>query len=371
MRGLVIVLALAACGGGSSDPGDNNGPDGGGSDHPDGSHPGSDGSGGPLPVGFSYTAYKDTGINMDWNTNTISSSVSGTRTPLVQDIAGNAVTLAFATGACGSENWGGVQGDALATANAAAFAAAGVHYIVSTGGASGTFTCDDDAAFETFVSRWQSATLDGIDFDIEAGQSADVIDALVARVATAHAAHPSLRFSFTLGSLGPGTGATAQSLGGDAMDSLNVYGDNTLAAIAQQLGFTGDASTWPAYVTINLMTMDYGSTGQYNCIVSGSSCEMGQSAIQAAYNLHDHQGVPYSGIELTPMIGGNDTPGETFTLDDASAVGAFVQANSLAGLHFWSYDRDTDCAPGSSSPTCNSLGTAGNYGFLHAFAAAL
>src|SRR5262249_51806587 len=132
MRRLAIVLALAACGGGSSD--NTTSPDGGGSsDSPggtDGAHPG---DGGVLPGGFSFTAYKDTGINMDWNTNTISSSVSGTRTPLAQDIDGHAVTLAFATGACGSENWAGVPGDQLATANAAAFAAAGVHYILSTG----------------------------------------------------------------------------------------------------------------------------------------------------------------------------------------------------------------------------------------------
>jgi hypothetical protein len=37
-------------------------------------------------------------------------------------------------------------------------------------------------------------------------------------------------------------------------------------------------------------------------LVSGGACEMGQSAIQAAYNLHDKWGVPYSNIELAPMI---------------------------------------------------------------------
>ena len=37
------------------------------------------------------------------------------------------------------------------------------------------------------------------------------------------------------------------------------------------------------------------------------------------------------------------------------------------GLHFWSLDRDTDCAPGSSSPTCNSYGAAGSFGFTNRF----
>ncbi|WP_232443306.1 hypothetical protein [Burkholderia ubonensis] len=42
--------------------------------------------------------------------------------------------------------------------------------------------------------------------------------------------------------------------------------------------------------TINLMTMDYGSAGPGNCVVANGTCQMGQSAIQAAMNLHDHWG---------------------------------------------------------------------------------
>jgi hypothetical protein len=97
---------------------------------------------------------------------------------------------------------------------------------------------------------------------------------------------------------------------------------------------------------------------------------MGQSALQAAYNLHDKWGVPYANLELTPMIGGNDVAGEQFTLADADAIAAFAIAHSLAGVHYWSYDRDTDCPAGSASPTCNSLGTAGTRGFLKRFTTA-
>ena len=123
--------------------------------------------------------------------------------------------------------------------------------------------------------------------------------------------------------------------------------------------------------TIDLMTMDYGSAGPGNCVVAGGSCEMGQSAIQAAMNLHDHWGVPYSQIEVTPMIGGNDVAGETFTPADADAVSAFVKQYGLAGLHFWSFDRDVDCAPGSASPTCNSIGGVGTLGYTNRFASDL
>jgi chitinase len=46
--------------------------------------------------------------------------VTGTATPFASDITaagGKTITFAFATGECGSENWAGVAGDAMATAN--------------------------------------------------------------------------------------------------------------------------------------------------------------------------------------------------------------------------------------------------------------
>ena len=88
-----------------------------------------------------------------------------------------------------------------------------------------------------------------------------------------------------------------------------------------------------------------------------------------AYNLADHWGVPYAAIELTSMIGGNDTQSEQFTLPDADTVAAFAVARGLAGVHYWSYDRDVDCPPGAASPTCNSIGNAGTRGYLQRFLA--
>ena len=93
--------------------------------------------------------------------------------------------------------------------------------------------------------------------------------------------------------------------------------------------------------------------GERSC---GGLCDMGQSAIQAAYNLHDTWGVPYANIELTPMIGGNDVQNEHFTLANVDTMTSWAIANGLAGVHYWSYDRDTDCPLGSASPICNSLG---------------
>ncbi len=50
---------------------------------------------------------------------------------------------------------------------------------------------------------------------------------------------------------------------------------------------------------------------------------------------------------------------------------SFVKQNGLAGVHFWSLDRDVDCAPGPSSATCNSYGQAGVLGFSNRFIADL
>jgi hypothetical protein len=326
---------------------------------------------GTAPASLVFSPYKDTSINMNWNTNVISTALSGSTAPFASDFTANGgktITLAFATGECGSENWAGVQGDAMATANVSLLTGAGVSYVISTGGAAGIFTCGTDSGFDTFVGRWASANLIGVDFDIEAGQTQADITALIQRIQTAHGTYPGLRFSLTVATLANNNGSsTAQDLGSGVTDSLNTYGDMVLSAVSSTFG-----STWPSFVTVDLMTMDYGSASDGVCVVSGGACEMAQSAIQAAYNLRDTHGVPFANIELTPMIGGNDVSSEQFTTGDATTISQFAIANGLAGIHYWSYDRDTDCAQGSASATCNTMGNgyAGAHGYLKAFLAA-
>jgi len=83
---------------------------------------------------------------------------------------------------------------------------------------------------------------------------------------------------------------------------------------------------------------------------------MGQSAIQAVANLEHTYGIPASKIAVTPMIGLNDNSSETFTPADVDTLTHYAASNGLAGLHFWSLDRDTPCPSAQSyaSPTCNS-----------------
>ena len=126
---------------------------------------------------------------------------------------------------------------------------------------------------------------------------------------------------------------------------------------------------------INLMVMDYGAPNKYVCVVDSISglCDMGKSAVAAAESLKSAYGIPYSRIELTPMIGGNDATDEHFTIANAQSMSSYVLSKGLAGVHYWSFDRDRDCARGYASSTCNSLGvpSAGTLGFFKAFLGAL
>ena len=309
----------------------------------------------PPPAGsITYGPYKDITVSMNWNTNVISTAVTGTLSPVlsVKPAKLKMVTWAFATGACGSETWGGLAPAAVASANVQNFVNAGTKYIISTGGAAGSFTCASDANFETFVNRYASSSLAGIDFDIEAGQSSADIDNLVARVKASQSKHPGLRWSFTLATLGGNSPQSLGSMGVTVMNSIKSH------------GLTG-------YI-INLMAMDYGSAIASNCTLgSNGKCDMGKSAIQSAVNLHNYYGVPYSQIEVTPMIGGNDATDEIFSIADVTTLSNWVKANGASGIHFWSLDRDKDCALGYASATCNSYGTAGNWGFTNSFISAL
>ena len=302
----------------------------------------------PPPTGGSsmlFSPYKDVTVNLNWNTNTMqTAAATGSAIPIVgsnslQSHVSNlgAITLAFATGECGSENWGGVPGASFASANIAGLNSAGLSYVVSTGGAAGVFTCGSTSGMATFLSRYYTSHMVGIDFDIEGGQSQSTINNLVSAAVYAQGQHPSLRFSFTIATLAASDG----SFGG-----VNSLGDMVVRAVK--------ASSLSNY-TINLMVMDYGAAGSGICVVSGGACDMGQSAIQAAKNLEHTYGIAASHIELTPMIGVNDNSAELFSIANTDTMVSWAISNGLAGVHFWSLDRDTPCSQSTASPTCNSV----------------
>ena len=266
-----------------------------------------------------------------------------------------ALTWAFATGECGSETWRGQTGQQVAAANVAAFAGAGIDYVISTGGMGGVFTCATDEGMERFLSRYESKHLAGIDFDIEAEQSKEQVTSLVQRAATAQKRRPHLRVSFTV----------ATHAGADgSRRSLNTLGETILAAVR-----ASGLRDW----TFNLMVMDYGPPAPDVCVIRAGVCDMGASAVQAARNVHEKYGIPLAQIEVTAMIGVNDVPRNDFTVADARLLGAAAKKMGLAGLHWWSLDRDKPCdvPVQGASDRCHGIDGAPAGAFDAAFRAGL
>ena len=309
----------------------------------------------PTPLAFSFSPYKEVTTGGISDANVMQTSVSGTAVPQANAMPARNTTLtwAFASGNCGAESWDGIDGATFAAANVPAFVNAGKYYIVSSGGWGQQFKCTSDAGFTQFIQRYYSSSMLGVDFDIEGGSAVDWtqsdVDNLVQRVINAQKTYPNLRFSFTVG-----------TTGGSAV-GLNNYGQMVLNSIAN-FGMHN--------YLINLMVMDYGPNATSDiCVVANGTCNMGASAVQAAQSLHSAYGIAYNQIELTPMIGQNDSVPNIFQVSDIATVSSFVNANGLAGVHFWSFDRDTDCPydPNGPSGTCNGVGNAGVLGYTNGF----
>ena len=287
------------------------------------------------------SVYKDIYIGMNWQNNVISSNVEGTQKQLVDLMhSGDGVRLSFATGECGSEIWAGISADTFAKANIGLLNSHGIQYTVSTGGNKDVFTCSSTSGADTFLNRYKGAQLQGLDFDIEVEMSTDQLSKLMQSVFYLQQKYPELTISFTLAS-SASTGPVATS--------INELGISVLTA-ARNAGLK---------FVVNLMTMNYGLTpSQWICVVDGNQkCDMGASAIQAAKNLNKIHDVPFTEIALTPMIGMNDITTEIFTISDMKKVLKFGKKYRLAGLHYWSFDRDCQCpdSPVVASSTCSGV----------------
>lgn len=295
-------------------------------------------SGAANSAEFFFAPYKDASLMLEANTGHMQRLVGQAPAPLLQaDLP--ALIWAFATGECGQERWGAVDTDRFAQANVAAFVQAKRPYVVSTGGEAGSFTCASDEGFAKFLARYDSPFLKGLDFDIERQQTPAQIDDLVQRAAALQRQRPALRISFTV--------ATHAAANG-SQQSLNPLGETVLRSLRRH-GFER--------AILNLMVMNYGPAQPAHCALRDGRCDMGASALQAARNVSSKYGVPMNRIALTPMLGENDVADNVFTLADAQRVANEARAAGLAGLHYWSLDRDQPCGQGEPrvSPRCHAL----------------
>ncbi|KVO43637.1 chitinase [Burkholderia ubonensis] len=276
-------------------------------------------------------------------------------------------TLAFVVAGNGcTPSWGGVQaigngatGDLLTSIGTAVtnYRAKGGEVAVSFGGASGTplmQACTSVPALKTALQTViDTYSLTHVDFDIEGASQQDT--AAVARnfqaVAQLQADYAAkgkpLHVTLTLPVMPTGL----------IQDGLNVLN----AAIASKVNL--DA--------VNVMTMDYGPAG----------IDMGAAATSAAQGLYSQldtayksAGRPLSSSQLwqmvgvTPMIGVNDTQGETFTLDNAQSVLNAGVNNGYGFISYWSATRDKQCDSNSgyASPICSGV-TQQPYAFASIF----
>ncbi len=304
-----------------------------------------------------FGPYKHINMGLDTTTNLVMDTAHGTPQPLASEgkhrlpQGVSVLSLAFASGECGEEHWGGVAAQKLADANVQPLHQAALPYIVSTGGEGGVFTCGTDVGFEKFVQRYNSPSLIGFDFDIESTQTEAGIRNLVQRLPMAQKIHPKLRFSFTLATFASSDGSGA---------SLNATGAQVMRAL-QDFGVQG-------YV-INLMVMNYGPGTTANCVVRQERCDMAASAEQAVKNLQAKYHLPPSQIAITAMLGVNDVVSNIFTPHDARQLARYARRQGLAGLHYWSLDRDRPCAEEATnvSPICSSLNSVPADAFISAF----
>jgi hypothetical protein len=274
----------------------------------------------PPASGFIFSPYKDVTVDANWNTGAQQTTVTGTSELVTLAMPNRTLTWAFATGTCGSETWAGITVAQEAT-NVATFVSAGKDYIVSTGGAAGSFDCPSSSGLVSFISKYYSANMLGVDFDIESGQTQTVINDLVTSAKGAESSYPNLRFSFTLASFG---------------GSVNPILGATGVAVVNEIKSAGLGGNY----TINPMAFDFGAANPTYCVVVGGVCEMGQSAIQAMESVSSQFGIPYGHIEVTIEVPADDG-GASFTSADVTTLCNWIKSNGVAGIHYWSLDRDT------------------------------
>lgn len=125
-----------------------------------------------------------------------------------------------------------------------------------------------------------------------------------------------------------------------------------------------------------LSPSSYTATGKPSADVctlnNAGGCDMGLSAINAIKSLNIFFGISFANIGVTPMIGRNDFETSIFSMADLDVLTKYVLEVKLAGFHFWSLDRDNDCAAGPATPTCNNMGLSlGRFAFSKAYASKL
>jgi hypothetical protein len=258
-------------------------------------------------------------------------------------------TLAFILGAGCSASWFGAfpmntaEADAIGT-RINELRAVGGDVIISFGGAAAPELADVCSTVSTLQAQYQAVvtkySLKTMDLDIE-DFPPTAIDNRNKALKGLEAANPNLKVQYTLGVLE--SGFTQSQI--DVLNNARTNGTRV--------------------DRVNIMAMDYGHSvsDMYAAAVSGA---------QAARSWLNANGFSGTQLGITPMIGVNDSAGETFTLANATSLVSWANSNGVTELAFWSVGRDNGGCPGggAASPSCSGISQS-NFQFssiFHGFA---
>ncbi len=211
-------------------------------------------------------------------------------------------------------------------------------YTVDTDGTDLGNQCSSASAMATQVeSVVTTMNVTHLDFDIESSEETNSTDftrtaqALALVRSWASSTGRALNISYTLPVLPSGF----------TSDGLNVLN------AAQSSGFKPDV--------VNIMTMDYGTSGTEMGTASNQALDAAAGQVASVFG--ESTPAAYAMLGNTPMIGQNDSPGEIFSLADASTVESHAAAEGIALVSFWAEGRDNGGCPGqtSASSTCSGL----------------
>jgi hypothetical protein len=216
---------------------------------------------------------------------------------------------------------------------------AGATPIISFGGQSGNElakVCTTVSALTTaYTGVINKFGVTKIDFDIEGAASVNATTINTRRfqaIKSLETKFPKLEVSLTL------------PVGYSGLETAKADGDAvTLLKLAKTQKARIDV--------VNLMTMDYGDTNANMGSAATTSATKALAQIKKIWTTYT-----YANIGITPMIGDNDTPGETFSYADAETVVAFAKSKGVKRLAFWALNRDQACGASDDAPnTCTNL----------------
>ena len=132
---------------------------------------------------------------------------------------------------------------------------------------------------------------------------------------------------------------------------VGLSGFNANPTYGNAVAFLKLAKTTATRIDVfNVMTMNYGSAVSNMGTAATTAAADSLKQIKAIWPADG-----YKNLGITPMIGENDSAGETFTYNDSQTVVAFAHKNGVHRLAFWSLNRDQACNGATPPATCTGL----------------